>query len=193
LWKQPDEDEKALAKQDLARLTKKADKGLIDLIYGDQSGFNLSAKVVYAWQKQGERIMIPTSKGKSQNVVGFMWHRCQKFESFVVEGSTDSHLIIYCLDLIAQNIDKKTVLVLDNAPIHHSQDFEEKLEEWARLGLTIYFLPAYCPSLNKIELLWEKIKYDWLPWDAYSSYKSLCQKLDEILSQIGSKYLVTFS
>jgi transposase len=174
-------------------LTKKADKGLIELIYGDQSGFNLSAKVVYAWQKQGERIMIPTSKGKSQNVVGFMWHRAQKFESFVFEGSTDSNVIIWCLDRLAQSLEKETVLVLDNAPIHRSEDFEQKLEEWATLGLTIYFLPAYCPSLNKIELLWEKIKYDWLTWDAYTSYKTLCQNLDEILSKIGSKYLITFS
>ena len=141
--------------------------------------------------------MIPTSKGKSQNVVGFMWHRCQKFESFVFEGSfegsTDSTFIIWCLDSLAQSLEKETVLVLDNAPIHRSEDFEEKLEEWATLGLTIYFLPAYCPSLNKIELLWKKIKYDWLTWEAYSSYKTLCEKLDDVLSKTGSKYLVTFS
>jgi hypothetical protein len=49
LWKKTDEDEKEFARQDLERLTKKADKGLIDLVYGDQSGFNLAAKVVYAW------------------------------------------------------------------------------------------------------------------------------------------------
>ena len=72
MWKRADEDEKEFAKQDLAKLTKKADQGLIDLVYGDQSGFNLYAKVVYAWQKRGERIVIPVSKGKSQNVLGFM-------------------------------------------------------------------------------------------------------------------------
>lgn len=44
------------------------------MIYFDQSGFNLYAKVVYAWQKRGERTVIPVSKGKSQNVLGFMWH-----------------------------------------------------------------------------------------------------------------------
>ena len=193
LWKKTDENEKEFARQDLAKLTAKADKGLIDLIYGDQSGFNLAAKVVYAWQKRGERIVIPVSKGKSQNVLGLMWHRCQRFSSFVFTGSMESHVIIGCLDIIAQSIEKETVIVLDNAPIHRSEEFEEKIKEWAKLGLKIYFLPTYCPSLNKIEMLWQKIKYDWLSWDAYSSYKNLCQELDQVLAQIGSLYKITFA
>ena len=193
LWKKTDQDEKEFAKQDLAELTGKADQGWLDLIYFDQSGFNLWAKVVYAWQQRGERIEIPVSKGKSQNVLGFMWHRCQRFESFVFEGTVDSNVVIECFDIIARGMEKETVIVLDNAPIHHSQEFEEKIEEWEKLGLKIYFLPTYCPSLNKIEVLWKKIKDDWLSWEAYSSYKNLCQELDRILSQIGSKYLITFS
>lgn len=72
MWKKTDEDEKEVARQDLERLTKKADQGLIDLVYGDQSGFNLGAKVVYAWQQRGERIVIPASRGTSQNVLGNM-------------------------------------------------------------------------------------------------------------------------
>ena len=193
VWKKTAEEEKEFARQDLERLTKKADKGLIDLIYGDQSGFNLGAKVVYAWQKRGERIVIPVSRGKSQNVLGFMWHHCQRFESFVFAGSVDSQIVIGCLDLIAQSLEKKTWIVLDNAPIHRSEEFEEKIKEWAKLGLRIYFLPTYCPSLNKIEMLWQKIKYDWLSWEAYSSYKNLCQELDKVLSQIGSLYRITFA
>jgi len=193
LWQKTDADEKEFARQDLAELTKKADQGLLDLVYFDGSGFNLSAKVVDAWQKRGERIVIPVTRGKSQNVLGFMWHRCQKFSSFVFEGAVDSNVIISCFDLIAQSLAKETVIVLDNAPIHRSQEFEEKIEEWERQGLKIYFLPTYCPSLNKIEILWKKIKYDWLSWEASSSYKNLCRELDEILSQIGLKYYITFA
>ena len=71
LWKKTDEDEKEFAKQDLAKLTAKADKGLIDLIYGDQSGFNLSAKVVYAWQKRGERIASSGLERQVAKCLGF--------------------------------------------------------------------------------------------------------------------------
>jgi hypothetical protein len=139
---------KSLLGKTRAELTEKADKELIDLIYFDQSGFNLWAKVVYAWQKRGERLVIPVSKGKSNNVLGFMWHRCQRFSSFVFEGSTDEHVVINCFDIIAQSIEKETVIVLDNAPIHRSEEFAEKIEEWEELGLKIYFLPTYCPTLR---------------------------------------------
>jgi len=177
----------------LSELTQKADKDEIDLVYFDGSGFNLWAKVVYAWQKRGERISVPVSKGTSNNVLGFMWHRCQKFSSFVFEGGVDSNVVIACFDIIAKSVEKETWIVLDNAPVHRSEEFEEKIEEWEKLGLKIYFLPTYCPSLNKIEMLWKKIKYDWLSWEAYSSYKNLCEELDKVLSQIGSIYYITFS
>jgi len=177
----------------LAALTEKADQGLIELVYGDQAGFNLAAKVVYAWQKRGTRIVIPVTKGKSQNVFGLLWHRCQRFESFVFEGGIDSNVVIGCLDLIARKLEKQMWIVLDNAPIHRSEEFAEKTEEWAKQGLRIYFLPAYSPDLNKIEILWQKMKYDWLSWEAYHSYKNLCQELDKILSQIGSLYQINFA
>ena len=193
LWKRTDEDEKEFARQDLAELTSKADAGLIDLAYFDGSGFNLWAKVVYAWQKRGERISVPVTRGKLQNVLGLMWHRCQKFESYVFEGSVDSNVVIGCFDVIAENLKKETWIVLDNAPIHRSQEFEEKIAEWEKSGLKIYYLPTYCPSLNKIEMLWHKIKYDWLSWEAYSSYKNLCEELDKVLSQISSTYYITFA
>ena len=193
LWKRTDEDEKEFARQDLTELTGRADQEQIDLVYFDGSGFNLWAKVVYAWQRKGERITIPVTKGKSQNVLGFMWHRCQRFESFVFEGAIDSNVVIGCFDIIARQIKKKTVIVIDNAPIHRSDEFEEKLEEWAEFGLHIYYLPTYCPSLNKIEILWKKIKYEWLSWEAYTSSKNLCEELDKVLSQIGSKYDITFA
>ncbi len=193
MWKKTDEEEKQSATQELRLLTEKADQGLLELVYFDQSGFNLWAKVVYAWQQRGQRIVIPVTKGRSQNVLGFMWHQCQRFESFVFEGTINSSLVIECFERVAANLTKETVMVLDNAPIHRSEEFEEKIEEWEKLGLSLYFLPTYCSSLNKIEMLWEKIKYEWLCWEAYQSYKNLCSELDKVLSQIGSKYYITFS
>lgn len=177
----------------MEKLTKKADAGEIDLVYFDGSGFNLWAKVVYAWQKRGERIIVPVTRGKSQNVLGFMGHRGRKFSSFVFEGSIDSHVVTGCFDIFAETIDKETVVVIDNAPAHTSQEFDEKLQEWAELGLKVYYLPTYCPSLNKIEMLWQKIKYDWLSWEAYSSSNNLRRELAEILAGIGLLYNITFA
>ena len=112
---------------------------------------------------------------ESPNVSGFMWHQCQRFESFVFEGAIDTNVVISCFDLNARQLEKETVIVIDNAPIHRSAEFEEKFQEWAELGLEINYLPAYCPNLNMIEMFWKKIKYEWLSWEAYTSYKT-CAK-----------------
>ncbi len=162
-------------------------------MYFDQSGFNLWAKVVYAWQKRGMRIIVPVTRSKQQNVLGFMWHGSQHFESFVFEGGIDAGVVIDCVDRVAATLKRETVIVIDNAPMHTAAEFDEKIEEWAELRLTIYRLPSYCPELNKVEMLWEKIKYDWLSWEAYKSEKSLREELDKVLSQIGSQYLITFA
>ena len=39
--------------------------------------------------------------------------------------------------------------------------------------LTIYPIPPYSPELNIIEIVWRKIKYEWLPFSAYESFLSL--------------------
>lgn len=84
------------------------------------------------------------------------------------------------------------MVVLDNASIHTSDEFEERIEAWARRGLTLKYLPPYCPELNLIEILWRKIKYEWLPLAAYASFQALAFELETVLRLVGSKYQITF-
>ena len=100
---------------------------------------------------------------------------------------------MHCFDTVSRLIEKETWVVIDNAPTHTSEEFDDQLDEWERHGLHVFFLPPYCPELNLIELLWRKIKYEWLPVSAYESYKAFVQALDEVLSQVGSKYQITFA
>ena len=65
-------------------------------------------------------------------------------------------------------------------------------EELAKLGIYVMFLPSYSPELNLIELLWQKIKYEWLPLDIYENFRKLSEGLFEVLKGIGSKYRITF-
>ncbi len=63
-------------------------------------------------KNEGNESPLPVTRGTSQNVLGFMWHRCQKFSSFVFEGSINSNIIIACFDEIAQSIEKETVVTI---------------------------------------------------------------------------------
>ncbi len=124
----------------MEKSSREADEGLPGLVYFDGSGFNLRKKIVYAWQKRGERIIVPVTRGKSQNVLGFMGHRYQEFTSFVFEGTIDLHVITGCFDIFAETLERETVVVIDNAMTHRSQKFQEKIKEWEKLGFESIFL-----------------------------------------------------
>jgi transposase len=49
---------------------------------------------------------------------------------------------------------------MDQATIHTSDKIMEKIEEWKEKNLEIFWLPAYSPKLNLIEILWKFIKYE---------------------------------
>ena len=66
------------------------------------------------------------------------------------------------------------------------------IPEWEKQDLYLWFLPPYCPELNLIEILWKKIKYYWLPIDAYNSFEKLDECLCQVLANIGKKYRISF-
>ena len=57
------------------------------------------------------------------NVLGFMSHPCDDFESYVVEGSVNSEVVIACIDDFSAKITRKTILVIDNAPTQQAKPF----------------------------------------------------------------------
>lgn len=182
----------AAALETIKTLIDQADKGEIDFYYFDESGFTLEPCVPYAWQFVGEHIEIPSSKSKRLNVLGFIDRNC-RFESFVFEGSVTSEVVVACFDQFVQKITKETVVIIDNASMHTSKIFQENIDKWKAKGLIIQNIPAYSPELNKIEILWRKIKYEWLNFSAYESFQSLKNALNNILANIGKDYRINFT
>lgn len=163
-----------------------------DLWYFDEAGFTLQPSIPYAWQAVGERRELASTHGSRQNVLGF-FNLHHQFHAFAFEGSIDSHVVTGCFDLFSQRLERPALVLVDNAPMHTSDEFEEEIERWQQEDLYVKFLPAYCPELNLIEILWRKIKYEWLPLDAYQSFKTMTEALFEVIGSIGSKYRITFA
>ena len=84
-------------------------------------------------------------------------------------------------------------MIIDNAPQHTSKLFKSKLSQWAKKGLYIKYLPPYSPELNRIEILWRFIKYNWLQIEMGWKYSDLKQNIENILVGIGDKYHINFS
>ncbi len=180
------------ATEEIKELIQQHKNGLINLTYFDQSGFTLEPCVPYAWQPINETIEVPSSKSKRLNVLGFVNRDCQ-FNSFVFEGTITSAVVIACFDWFAEQIEQPTTIVIDNASIHTSDEFNSHIEGWKEKGLKVYRLPTYSPELNIIEIVWRKIKYDWLPFDAYKSFADLKRELFDVLANIGISFTVDFS
>lgn len=191
----PKRDEKEFERgvKEVEELKKQQVKGEIDLYYFDETGFDLQPAVPSAWQPKGENILVPSSKSKRLNALGFLNVTNNHFESFTFEGSIDSGVVIACFDVFCEKIERKTVVVLDNASVHSSAAFIENIDKWEEKGLFVKYLPAYSPELNLIEIVWRFVKYFWLPFSAYLSFENLVDEVEKVLAGIGSKYIINFS
>lgn len=189
-----DEDEFRAAQAELAQLRAESllPRSEFDLWYFDEAGFTLQPSIPYAWQLVGQRLELASTHGPRQNVLGF-FNLHHKFHSFAFEGAIDTHVVTHCFDLFSQRRRRPALVLIDNAPIHTSDEFEEEIERWQKEDLYVKYLPAYCPELNLIEILWRKIKYEWLPLDAYQSFKTMTESLFEVIRGVGSKYRITFA
>ena len=192
----PDKEEYERAKSDLEELRNMTCEGEFDLYYFDESGLSLDPYVPYAWQDIGRdgTLGIPASRSKRINILGFINFTGDELAAFEHEGFVNSDIVIDIMDEFCESLERPAVVILDNASIHKSKAVEAKMEEWDRRGMTLYFLPTYSPELNLIEILWRKIKYEWMPRSAYESISNLRSAIGNIIDSFGSnEYRIQFS
>jgi len=176
----------------IARLQARESQGECDLWYFDGAGFCLEPYLPYAWQPRGTTIAVPTSShGRRLNVLGFL-KRNNDLYPYMIEGSVDTAVMIECFEQLSAQIDKRSYVLLDNAPMHRSKAFIQHIPQWVRKGLIVKYLPSYAPELNLIEILWRFIKYYWLPFSAYTSFQCLYKAVEDILTRFGTDYTITF-
>lgn len=182
----------ACKKAEIEQLEVLAHQGYVDVFYYDESHFSLTPCVPYAWQIKGETIEIPTARSKNINVAGFFSKKNQLIH-YYSETSINSENLTEIFNDFALKTTKKTVVIMDNAPIHKSKMFMKNIDKWrTENDLFLFFLPTYSPELNLIEILWRKIKYEWLEFKAYLSFDKLKINLKEILDNVGNKFNIQF-
>ena len=168
------------------------DERFIDLYFADESGFSLTPCVPYGWQEKGQYVGINSQRSQSVKVFGLL-SKDNRFRVWCSEQSINSDMVIAFIDEFARQLRHPTVIVFDNAPIHRSQVFQNKIPLWQDQDLYIFFLPGYSPHLNLIETLWRKIKYEWLKPHHYLNWNTFTQAIDNILSNVGKTFNIRFT
>jgi transposase len=176
----------------LLELKEQDKKGEIDLRYFDESGFSLMPNIPYGWQEKRTTTIFKSCQSKRINILGLM---NRKNELYYQKYSTviDGEKVINFLDKFSQKITKPTVIVLDQASIHTSDDLINKLPEWEQKQLNLFWLPPYSPNHNLIEILWRFVKYEWIEINAYDNWKSLLKYLEKVLDNFGTNYVINFA
>ncbi|RQU49428.1 hypothetical protein DF143_37165 [Burkholderia cenocepacia] len=86
----------------------------------------------------------------------------------------------------------RRTIVLDNASIHHAID-EATRDRWLiDHKAVLFYLPAYSPELNKIEIVWRQLKYRWRRFVTWTK-KTIDAELADLLAGYGTKFQTSFS
>lgn len=167
-------------------------QGLIDLYYADECRVSLDPVVPYAWQFKDEEVWMPSTQGPGFNCFGLI----RRDSTLLFEVSTQNltaKFLVERLERLSLNLNKEIVVVLDNAKIHTAKAVQERRPIWEQRGLTLFYLPTYSPHLNLAEVLWRKLKYEWLRPHDYLCFEGLRYAVRLALAAVGSLLNINFS
>ena len=124
-------------------------EGHVDVFYGDESGFCLTSAIPYGWQFPGEYVAIRPRHGQRFNGLGFYNATTNDLHTAARQGTLDAAFVIDTLDAWAATRLRPTVLVLDNAKIHHAATSRTWLETWQAQDVYIFYLLTRNPTSTK--------------------------------------------
>ncbi len=189
---QPNADVYALRVQCLAELEQLSEQSQIDLYYGDESGVSLEPCVPYAWQFAEEQVFLPAAKGGQINCFALLSRQNQCLTQTTPAAITGD-FVAEQLERFSFGLPRPTVIVLDNAPIHHGKVMRQRRDAWQERGLFVFYLPTYSPHLNIAETLWRKLKYEWLRPEDYTDAPTLHYQVWQALKAVGKSLTIQFS
>lgn len=176
----------------LSGLENLSDEGAIDLLYADAARVSVQPCVPYGWQFADEDVFMPATQGAGLNCFAFLTRDNQCRYTTTRERIT-SQFIFEQMEHVSMQLEKLTVVVLDNAPVHVAGLIQARRAVWEKWGLYLFYLPRYSPHLNIVEILWHKLKYEWLRPADYETTEGLFYTVRQALAAVGKNLKINFS
>ena len=131
-----------------------------NLIYLDESGFDLNMKKEYGWKKKGQRLYDNKSgnrKNKRITVISAYSNQTKDLIAPIYfEGNTDTKIFNQWIqEFLITELKPNQTLILDNATFHKSSKTRELIES---ANCKLLYLPPYSPDFNPIEQKWSHVK-----------------------------------
>lgn len=178
--------------EQLRELEELSQKGKIEIFYGDESHVCSQGYVPYGWQFVDEDVCILSEKAYRVNCFGLINRQSECYWA-MTEQNIDALFVLGQLDKLSLEIQKETVVVLDNASVHRAKIIRERIQYWQNRGLFIFFLPPYSPHLNIAETIWRKLKKEWLNPEDYFEKDALLYATNRCLANFGKGLKINYS
>lgn len=177
----------------LKKLQQAAREGGVRLLYLDEAGFHGSPPVQRSWSPRSLPHQVEPNLHCRRSVIGALDFGQNTLNHAAHSGTIKAPDVEHFIDgVLARAADIPTVIVLDNASIHHGIS-EQTRQRWLFEHKTVlFYLPAYSPELNTIEIVWRHLKYRWrsaLTW----TRETIDAELDVLLNKYGPDFQIDFS
>ena len=187
----PDPDWYAHKREALAELERLSRQSHIDLFYGDETCVSSEGYVPYGWQFAGEDVYVPSAKGHKVNIWG-LFSRGNRCHCQTSQTNITARFVLGELERLSLSIRKPTVVVLDQARIHTAGLIRERLAVWQQRGLFVFYLPVCSPQLNMAEIVWRRLKGQWLRPEDYLDGDTLAYAVNRCLANFGGHLKIHF-
>jgi len=131
--------------------------GSENIVYFDESGFNPNTGRFDGWAVRGKKIFADI-KGKREKRTNLLMAQRGKelLAPLVFKGSCTAILIeTWIKKFLLKELEKPSIIIMDNAPVHRKNIIAEILKE---SGHVLLPLPKYSPDFNPIEQTFGALK-----------------------------------
>ena len=132
----------------------------VNLIYLDESGFDLNMKKEYGWKVRGQRLYDNRSGNRKNKRITVIFAYSNQTKQLIApmyfEGNTDTEVFNQWIEeFLIPELKPNQTIILDNATFHKSPQTQQLIES---AQCNILYLPPYSPDLNPIEQKWSHVK-----------------------------------
>ena len=188
-------DEFAAKAQILSKLQQAAEQHACQLIYFDEVSFAASPPVQRGWSPVGQPHGVLPQPHCRRCVLGALDFTTHQLHHQVYKSPIQRPTVVQFLDQLAHRAgppEQLKVVVLDNAKMHHDID-PNTLHRWlVDHRMVLFYLPAYSPELNLIEILWKHAKYHWRRFVTWTQ-QTIETEITRLFADYGTKFKISFS
>jgi transposase len=170
-------------KEEFPKINKLAIKEGARIYFIDESRIRMDHHAGTTWSLKGLTPIIPNSGDRhGVNMIAAI-SADGEIHSQVFKKSFNSETFIEYLENFSNTVSNPIWIIADRSSVHRSNMVKEFLEK-TNGKIKIFFLPAYSPELNPVELVWGNIKSHGFARALIHGVEELMEKATDLLDSL---------